>query len=31
MRFDRYTRLMLTIIALCLVWMCIRDIGAVHG
>jgi hypothetical protein len=30
-KIDCYTRLVLTIIALCLVWISIRDIGAVHA
>ena len=27
---DRYTKFVLTIIALCLVWLCVRDSGVVR-
>ena len=29
MRFDKYTKAVLTVIAICLVWLCARDITAV--
>ena len=31
MNIDHDTRVVLTVIALCLVWICVRDIGAAHA
>jgi len=31
MKIDHYTRVLLTVIALCLVWICLRDVGTAHA
>ena len=30
MQSDRYMRIVLTVIAVCLVWVCLRDVAVVH-
>src|ERR1700704_1240192 len=31
MKTDHYTRVVLTVIAACLVWICLRDVGTAHA